>query len=85
MDVVAVCCTFCTFAAFGDVLLLAVPYRAVPDLGKDLASVIKGQLARARFGKYLLDDVVDGQLRHLPLTRLRVVLRSRENVPLAVV
>lgn len=31
-------------AAFGDVLLLAVPYRAVPQVGKDLASVLKGKI-----------------------------------------
>jgi len=31
-------------AAFGDVLLLAVPYSAVPQLGKDLATAIKGKI-----------------------------------------
>ena len=31
-------------AAFGDVLLLAVPYRAVPQVGKDLADVLKGKI-----------------------------------------
>ncbi len=31
-------------AAFGDVLLVAVPYRALPDLGKDLADLIKGKV-----------------------------------------
>jgi predicted dinucleotide-binding enzyme len=31
-------------AEFGDVLLLAVPYRAVPQVGKDLASAIKGKV-----------------------------------------
>jgi len=31
-------------AAFGDVLLLAVPYSAVPQLGKDLAAEIKGKI-----------------------------------------
>jgi len=31
-------------AAFGDVLLLAVPYSAVPQLGKDLGSAIKGKI-----------------------------------------
>jgi hypothetical protein len=31
-------------AAFGDVLLVAVPYRALPQLGKDLADVIKGKV-----------------------------------------
>ena len=31
-------------AAFADVLLLAVPYRAVPQVGKDLADVIKGKI-----------------------------------------
>jgi predicted dinucleotide-binding enzyme len=29
---------------FGDVVLLAVPYTAVPQLGKDLADVIKGKI-----------------------------------------
>jgi predicted dinucleotide-binding enzyme len=31
-------------AAFGEVLLFAVPYRALPDLGKDLASALKGKI-----------------------------------------
>jgi len=31
-------------AAFGDVLLLAVPYRALPDIGKNLAEQIKGKI-----------------------------------------
>lgn len=31
-------------AAFGDVLLLAVPYRALPDIGKNLAGQIKGKV-----------------------------------------
>lgn len=31
-------------AAFGDVLLLAVPYRAVPQVGKDLADLLKGKI-----------------------------------------
>jgi 8-hydroxy-5-deazaflavin:NADPH oxidoreductase len=31
-------------AAFGDVLLFAVPYGALPDLGKTLASSIKGKV-----------------------------------------
>jgi predicted dinucleotide-binding enzyme len=31
-------------AAFGDVLLFAVPYRALPDLGKSLASQFKGKV-----------------------------------------
>jgi predicted dinucleotide-binding enzyme len=31
-------------AAFGDVLLFAVPYRALPELGKSLANEIKGKL-----------------------------------------
>src|SRR5882672_10348997 len=31
-------------AAFGDVLLLAVPYRAVPEIGKDLAATLKGKV-----------------------------------------
>jgi predicted dinucleotide-binding enzyme len=31
-------------AAFGDVLLFAVPYRALPELGKSLADEIKGKL-----------------------------------------
>ena len=31
-------------AAFGDVLLMAVPYRALPQIGKDLAEVIKGKV-----------------------------------------
>jgi predicted dinucleotide-binding enzyme len=31
-------------AAFGDVLLVAVPYGALPDIGKDLAEQIKGKV-----------------------------------------
>jgi 8-hydroxy-5-deazaflavin:NADPH oxidoreductase len=31
-------------AAFGEVLIFAVPYRALPDLGKTLASQIKGKV-----------------------------------------
>jgi 8-hydroxy-5-deazaflavin:NADPH oxidoreductase len=31
-------------AAFGDVLLLAVPYRAVPELGRDLGPLLKGKV-----------------------------------------
>ena len=31
-------------AAFGEVLLVAVPYRALPQLGKDLADLIKGKV-----------------------------------------
>ena len=31
-------------AAFGEVLLMAVPYHAVPALGKELASAIKGKI-----------------------------------------
>jgi predicted dinucleotide-binding enzyme len=32
-------------AAFGDVLLFAVPYRALPELGKSLGDSIKGKVA----------------------------------------
>jgi len=31
-------------AEFGDVILLAVPYRAVPQIGKELAGVMKGKV-----------------------------------------
>jgi len=31
-------------AAFGEVLLFAVPYRALPDLGKSLAASLKGKV-----------------------------------------
>jgi hypothetical protein len=31
-------------AAFGDVLLFSVPYRALPDLGKDLANELQGKV-----------------------------------------
>jgi len=31
-------------AAFGDVLLVAVPYGALPDVGKDLAGLIEGKV-----------------------------------------
>lgn len=30
-------------AAFGEVLMISVPYRALPELGKDLAGLIKGK------------------------------------------
>jgi len=31
-------------AAFGEVLLVSVPYRALPEVGKDLAGLIKGKV-----------------------------------------
>lgn len=31
-------------AAFGDVILMAVPYRALPQVGKELADLIKGKV-----------------------------------------
>lgn len=31
-------------AAFGDVLLIAVPYRALPDVGKELGSLLAGKV-----------------------------------------
>ena len=31
-------------AAFGEVLLIAVPYRALPEVGRDLANLIKGKV-----------------------------------------
>ncbi len=31
-------------AAFGEVVMVSVPYRALPDLGKDLADLIKGKV-----------------------------------------
>lgn len=31
-------------AAFGEVVLISVPYRAMPELGKDLADLIKGKV-----------------------------------------
>jgi predicted dinucleotide-binding enzyme len=31
-------------AAFGDVLLIAVPYRALPQVGKDLGELLKGKV-----------------------------------------
>jgi predicted dinucleotide-binding enzyme len=31
-------------AAFGDVLLIAVPYRAMPDVGKELGDLVKGKI-----------------------------------------
>ena len=30
--------------AFGDVVMVSVPYRALPDVGKDLAGLIKGKV-----------------------------------------
>jgi lactate dehydrogenase-like 2-hydroxyacid dehydrogenase len=31
-------------AAFGEVLLVSVPYRALPDVGKDLGNLVKGKV-----------------------------------------
>ncbi len=31
-------------AAFGDVVMIAVPYRALPEVGKDLADLIRGKV-----------------------------------------
>lgn len=31
-------------AKFGDVVLVAVPYRAMPDLGKDIGDLVKGKI-----------------------------------------
>jgi len=31
-------------AAFGDVLLIAVPYRAMPDVGKEIGGAVKGKI-----------------------------------------
>jgi predicted dinucleotide-binding enzyme len=31
-------------AAFGDVVMISVPYRALPDVGKDLVDLIKGKV-----------------------------------------
>ena len=31
-------------AAFGDVILIAVPYRALPDIGRDMAGLIDGKV-----------------------------------------
>ena len=31
-------------AAFGDVLLIAVPYRAMPDVGRELGDAVKGKI-----------------------------------------
>jgi hypothetical protein len=31
-------------AAFGEVLLISVPYRALPDVGKDLGGLVKGKV-----------------------------------------
>ena len=31
-------------AAFGEVLLISVPYRALPDVGKDLGALLKGKV-----------------------------------------
>jgi 8-hydroxy-5-deazaflavin:NADPH oxidoreductase len=31
-------------AAFGEVLMISVPYRALPEVGKDLAGVLKGKV-----------------------------------------
>jgi predicted dinucleotide-binding enzyme len=31
-------------AAFGEVLLISVPYRALPDVGKDLGDLVKGKV-----------------------------------------
>jgi 8-hydroxy-5-deazaflavin:NADPH oxidoreductase len=50
--------------AFGDALLIAVPYKALPDLGKEYAAVLKGKIVvdacnstTARDGAELTEEV----------------------------
>jgi predicted dinucleotide-binding enzyme len=70
-------------AAFGDVVLISVPYLALPELGKTLGEALKGKIVLetgniypARDGK-AAQDVIDSGLgtgvwssRYLPGTRL---------------
>ena len=43
-------------AAFGDVLLMAVPYSALPQLGRDLADLIKGKVVLDTCNPILVRD-----------------------------
>jgi predicted dinucleotide-binding enzyme len=43
-------------AAFGEVLIISVPYRALPDIGKDLADLIKGKVVIDTCNPYLQRD-----------------------------
>ena len=33
-------------AAFGDVVMISVPYRSLPEVGKELGEVLKGKVVR---------------------------------------
>ncbi|MDE1972397.1 MAG: NAD(P)-binding domain-containing protein, partial [Hyphomicrobiales bacterium] len=68
--------------AFGDALLIAVPYKALPDLGKDYGAALKGKIVldacnstTARDGAELTDEVNKNGIgltsqKYLPGTRL---------------
>jgi 8-hydroxy-5-deazaflavin:NADPH oxidoreductase len=43
-------------AQFGDVILLSVPYKATPDIGRDLASEIKGKVLLDTGNPYPMRD-----------------------------
>ena len=43
-------------AAFGDVLVVSVPYGALPDVGKDLADLIKGKIVIDTCNPFLKRD-----------------------------
>jgi predicted dinucleotide-binding enzyme len=68
--------------AFGDVMFIAVPYKALPEIGRDYATALKGKIVLdacnatpARDGAELADEVKkDGigvtSQKYLPATRL---------------
>ena len=64
-------------AQFGDVILLSVPYKATPDIGRDLASEIKGKVLLDTGNPYPMRDgamAVDARKRGTGVT-------SREFLP----
>jgi predicted dinucleotide-binding enzyme len=58
-------------AQFGDVILLSVPYKATPDIGRDLASEIKGKVLLDTGNPYPMRDgamAVDARKRGTGVT-----------------
>jgi predicted dinucleotide-binding enzyme len=64
-------------AQFGDIILLSVPYKATPDIGRDLANEIKGKILLDTGNPYPMRDgamAVDARKRGTGVT-------SREFLP----
>ncbi|HEY7639736.1 MAG TPA: NADPH-dependent F420 reductase [Steroidobacteraceae bacterium] len=58
-------------AQFGDVILLSVPYKATPDIGRDLASELKGKILLDTGNPYPMRDgamAVDARKRGTGVT-----------------